>query len=288
MKVIENLNFNSTNNGNFFAYTTLRGVNGGSAANNYSCFNICDYTGDSVNHVELCRQELCRQLEITPSHLIMPRQTHTANVAIINREFLALDQKARTEYLQDIDALVTNLPNVAIGVNTADCVPIVLRDATTGVAGVAHAGWKGTIMHIGAKTVEAMLSIGASINNIEAIIGVSICPNCFEVGDEVVAQFAEAGFPTQETMPTVPPFHITPIPKSADEFVSIIHRNAMTGKAHIDLWQANALTLMKAGINADKITISGKCTHCNPSRYFSARRLGIHSGRTFTTILRKE
>lgn len=262
-KVIENLDIKNNCNGSIYAFTTLRGLNG-NAADNYSCFNVCDYTGDTPLHVEKCRHELCQLLSIDPSHLIMPRQTHTDRVAIVDEALISADAAMRASHLQDIDALVTALPNVAIGVNTADCVPIILCDPNTGILGAAHAGWKGTVMRIGARTVEAMVALGAHTDDIEAVIGASICQRCFEVGDEVVKQFIDNNHSS-----------------------SIIHRNASTGKAHIDLWKANSLTLVEAGIAQENISISGNCTRCNPSRYFSARRIGIKSGRIFTGIIRK-
>lgn len=262
-KVIENLYIKNNCNGSIYAFTTLRGLNG-NAADNYSCFNVCDYTGDTPQHVEKCRHELCQLLSIDPSHLIMPRQTHTDRVAIVDEALISADAAMRASHLQDIDALVTALPNVAIGVNTADCVPIILCDPNTGILGAAHAGWKGTVMRIGARTVEAMVALGAHTDDIEAMIGASICQRCFEVGDEVVKQFIDNNHSS-----------------------SIIHRNASTGKAHIDLWKANSLTLVDAGIAQENISISGNCTRCNPSRYFSARRIGIKSGRIFTGIIRK-
>lgn len=261
--VTENIDLKNNDNGSIYAFTTLRGLNC-DAADNYSCFNVCDYTGDSPEHVAKCRHELCRLLSIEPSHLIMPRQTHTARIAIVDEALVAADAAMRASQLQDIDALVTAMPNVAIGVNTADCVPIILCDPNTGILGAAHAGWKGTVMRIGARTVETMIALGAHADDIEAVIGASICPQCFEVGDEVVEQFIDNNHSR-----------------------SIIHRNPSTGKAHIDLWKANSLTLIEAGIAPENITISGNCTRCNPSRYFSARRIGVKSGRIFTGIIRK-
>ncbi len=262
-KVIENLDIKNNCNGSIYAFSTLRGLNG-DAADNYSCFNVCDYTGDTPQHVAKCRHELCQLLSIEPSHLIMPRQTHTDRVAIVDDTLIATDDAMRSSLLQDIDALVTAVPNVAIGVNTADCVPIIFCDPSTGILGAAHAGWKGTVMRIGARTVEAMIALGAHADDIEAVIGPSICPQCFEVGDEVVKQFIDN-----------------------NHSHSIIHRNFSTGKAHIDLWKANYLTLVEAGIAPENISISGNCTRCNPSHYFSARRIGIKSGRIFTGIIRK-
>ena len=262
-KVIENLDIKNNCNGSISAFTTLRGLNG-DAADNYSCFNVCGYTGDTPQHVEQCRRKLCQLLSIEPSHLIMPRQTHTDHVAIVDETLIAADEATRATHLQDIDALVTALPNVIIGISTADCVPIILCDSNARILGAAHAGWKGTVMRIGARTVEAMIALGANADNIEAVIGASICPSCFEVGDEVVKQFIDN-----------------------NHSCTIIHRNASTGKAHIDLWKANSLSLIEAGIAAENITILGKCTRCNPTRYFSARRIGVKSGRIFTGIIRK-
>lgn len=230
----------------------------------YSRFNVCSYTGDATAHIDACRRELCSALGIDTHHLIMPRQTHSATVSIIDKDFLTLEGGECDERLQGVDALVTSLTGVAIGVNTADCVPVVMRDVSAGVIAVAHAGWKGTVARIAARTVEAMQQLGASPLHIEAAIGPSICPDCFEVGDEVVEQFAAARFPID----------------------AIMQRNETTGKAHIDLWEANVIVLEEVGVRREAVALSHRCTRCNPMRYFSARRIGIASGRNFTAILR--
>ncbi|MGM9804359.1 MAG: peptidoglycan editing factor PgeF [Muribaculaceae bacterium] len=264
MKIdIEPLHFNSTLT-NIEAYTTLRGEVHASDA--YSQVNLCHYTGDRLEHVEACRRALCVKLGIEPPQLVMPRQTHSVNVATLNSSFFALTAAEQEAQLNNIDALVTTLPGVAIGINTADCVPIVLADPVSGIIAAAHAGWKGTVNRIAAATVQAMISMGASAQNIHAAIGASICRDCFEVGDEVVQQFAQAGFDIEQ----------------------IVHRNAATGKAHIWLQQANLATLVENGVSPSNIAVSNRCTRCNPNTYFSARRLGINSGRTFTCIIRRK
>lgn len=255
MKIVEPLDFARPIDG-IEAFTTLRGDV--SADDSYSAFNVCDYTGDTPAHIAECRQQLCASLGIEAPHLIMPRQSHTSNVATIT-------SLGEMPNLQNIDALVTNLTDVAIGVNTADCVPVVLADPAAGIIGVAHAGWKGTKMRIASRTVEAMCLLGALPERIMAAIGAAICQDCFEVGDEVVAQFAEAGFNVD----------------------AITKRSAATGKAHINLPEANRICLIQSGLRSENIALSHRCTRCNPERYFSARRLGINSGRTFTCLLRR-
>ena len=86
----------------------------------------------------------------------------------------------------------------------------------------------------------------------------------FEVGDDVVEQFAAARFPID----------------------AIMQRNETTGNAHIDLWEANVIVLEEVGVRREAVALSHRCTRCNPMRYFSARRIGIASGRNFTALLR--
>lgn len=259
---IEPLGFNTPTAG-ITAFTTLRGLV--DTANPYSEINLCDYTGDDPAHVSECHESLCRHLGITPDKLVMPRQTHTASVVTITHNFFSLTPQEQQALLNEKDAIVTTLSGVAIGINTADCVPIVLADPRLGIIAAAHAGWKGTAMRIAAATVAAMQALGSQPCDIFATIGASICQDCFEVGDEVVERFAEAGF-------------------SID---AITRRHAITGKAHISLQEANRMVLTDCGILPHNIATSGECTRCEPEKYFSARRIGIKSGRTFTGILKK-
>lgn len=231
----------------------------------YSGFNVCDYTGDRPAHPVECRMELCMRLGILPEHLVMPQQTHTSNVAEVTSELLALPYSERMLKLENIDALVTVLHHVCIGVNTADCVNVALADPAAGVIGIAHAGWRGTVAHIAMRTVEAMRRIGAEPERMFAVMGASICQNCFEVGNEVVDAFAQADFPISQ----------------------IVKRSPVTGKAHIALQLANAIVLRNSGVPERNITIADRCPHCSPTLYFSARLLGITSGRTFTGILQR-
>ena len=243
------------------AVQTLRGEVAPSDA--YSQYNLCDYTGDDPLCVSDARKEFCQLVGINPDMLVMPRQRHTTNVAVIDDQFLHASMEKKRLLLDGIDALVTNIPEVCIGINTADCVPIVLADPMAGVVAVAHAGWRGTVGRIAANTVATMRLLGAHMELVSATMGVSICADCFEVGDEVPQAFADAGF----------------------DLNRIMHRNTATSKAHIDLQEANRLTLIEAGLNPDRITMPTDCSRCNPALYFSARLLGIASGRSFTAII---
>ncbi len=248
-------------NEHYMAFQTQRGEV--VASDTYSQWNLCDYTGDDALRVLDARMQLCQQLDIDLDNLVMPRQTHSTHVKIIYRDFLDAAIEEQDSAIEGVDALVTNLPGVCMGVNTADCVPIALADPTIGIIAIAHAGWRGTVGCIAKKTVEVMCKLGAKASEIVAALGVSICHNCFEVGDEVVKEFEQAGF----------------------NISLIMKRNDVTGKAHINLQEANRQLLIKAGVDPSNITLPDHCSRCEHKHYFSARRLGINSGRTFTGII---
>jgi hypothetical protein len=243
------------------AFSTMRGDADG--RNAYSGVNLCDYVGDDALRVLDARLTLAMQLGVDLDDLVMPRQTHSCNVAIIDERFRALDIDQQEKALDNVDALVTRLKGVIIGVNTADCVPIVFTDTQAGVIAVAHAGWRGTVGRIAAEVIKEMCRQGAHTDTIQVAMGPSICQDCFEVGDEVVDAFRQAHF----------------------DLDAIVKRDATTGKAHIDLRTANRAVLIAAGVPADQIALSQHCSRCENTRFFSARRLGIHSGRTFTGIV---
>lgn len=243
------------------AFSTTRGEVDG--RNAYSGVNLCDYVGDDALRVLDARITLAMQLGVDLDDLIMPRQTHSCRVAVIDEAFRLMDIDKQESALEGVDALVTTLHGVVIGVNTADCVPIVLVDGQAGVIAVAHAGWRGTVGRIAEAVVKEMCRQGARAERIQAAMGPSICQECFEVGDEVVEAFKKARF----------------------DLDGIVKRNLATGKAHIDLRAANRDVLVAAGVPAAHINLSQHCSRCEHDRFFSARRLGINSGRTFTGII---
>ncbi len=228
--------------------------------NPYSDFNACHYTGDNAAHVASCRERLCHVLGISSERLIIPRQTHSTVVAEVTSGNLQDD-------FSGVDALVTALPGVAIAVNTADCVPILLADPVNRVVAAVHSGWRGTVGEIVVSAVGRMVQMGAVADEIRAVTGPSICTGCFEVGYEVASQF-EAKWHGQGVV--------------SDEYLGV------TGKYHVDLRRACRLSLEAAGIPSRNICDTSPCSRCAPSVYFSARKLGINSGRTLSVVMLDE
>ena len=242
------------------AFSTTR--EGGVGVGAYAGFNVTHYCGDDERAVAQARCTLCGELGIAAERLILPHQTHGCGVLCIGTPFLMLSGEEQTAILHAKDAVVTNIPNLCIGVSTADCVPVLLYDAMKGVVAAVHAGWRGTVARIVEKSLLAMVErYGVSPADVRAVIGPSISLAAFEVGDEVYDAFAAAAFPME----------------------SIARR--MGTKWHIDLWEANRLQLLACGVPAGSVEVSGVCTYTRCDEFFSARRLGIKSGRIFSGIM---
>ena len=235
------------------AFSTTR--QGGCSTGNYAAFNINGYCGDDEVHIAANKVALCGLLGIDCNRLVMPHQVHDCVVRRIDGP--------QQGVIEGVDAVMTDVPQLCIGVSTADCIPVLLYDSTHRAVSAVHAGWRGTVLRIVQKAVETMRdTYGTAPADLQAVIGPGISLDSFEVGDEVYDQFLSAGFDMQP----------------------ISRRDA---KWHIDLPMCNRLQLMEAGIPADHIQMTNICTYQQYDRYFSARRLGIQSGRIYTGILIK-
>jgi hypothetical protein len=185
---------------------------------------------------------------VPPPELTTAKQIHSARV---------LDACGRKgEQIGEGDAIISSDPGVAVGIRTADCVPILLVDVNHHMVAAVHAGWRGTAANIVGATVAEMRLRGAQPEDLRAAIGPSIGSCCYEVGPEVTQavsrwapELAEAKVPTK-----------------------------------IDLPAINAIQLREAGVS--DVWISGECTYCNPGRFFSFRREHEQAGRMLSFVSR--
>ncbi len=236
---------------NIFGFSTTR--HGGCGEGAYATFNCTHYCGDRFEHVKANLENLAASLPERPRVFVIPRQTHTTNVRVIT-------DIPTEEELQDVDAVVTHLKGFCLCVSTADCVPILIYDKAKQVMAAVHAGWRGTVGRIVEKTLEAMKShYGTDGKDVIACIGPSISLESFEVGDEVYDAFAEAGFDMNR------------IARKYEKW-------------HLDLWEANRMQLLAHGVLPEHIEVAGICTYRCHEDFFSARRLGIKSGRILSGI----
>jgi polyphenol oxidase len=235
---------------------------GGTSVGNYASWNLSPFSGDDTESFNRNRAILCDKLGIKPENLIIPYQTHGIEVKEIDVDFLELSGNEKWNHLNGVDAIFTNTPQICISITTADCVPLLFFDPVKQVVAAAHAGWRGTCGRIAEKTIAALTDrFDSNPADILVTIGPSISAKVYEVGPEVLNAFELAGFDTKE--------------------IAEIRNKAI----FLDLWQANQQALKKAGILTQNIEISGICTYTKHEQFFSARRLGIKSGRLLSGIM---
>lgn len=244
-------------------FTSTR--NGGVSVGNYSSLNLGLYSDDNPENLHENFARIFSKVGIQKCQVFLPFQTHGDIVRIIDEGFLIQSINNHQNLLNGVDAIVTNLPNQFIGVSTADCVPILLYDPVKKAIAAVHAGWRGTCKRIVSNTVKLMMkSYNTNPADLIAVIGPSISPEVYEVSYELVDIYKKEKFETEEIF------------------------FQKRGKLYLDLWTANKLLLSESGLNDKNIAISGHCTYSQHEKFFSARRLGIKSGRLISGIMLKQ
>jgi YfiH family protein len=226
---------------------------GGVSEGRYATLNVGAKWGDDPAKVEHNRKRLAAAGGFRWESLFTAKQVHGARVAVVVAG-VERDRVADTE----ADALVSVVKGSAVGVYTADCVPILYADDEGRVAAV-HAGWRGTVKGVAQAAVEALVSVGAHRERIRAALGPSICARCFEVGDEVAAEF--------------------------DALVPSSVIRTAGAKPHVDLHLANKLLLLAAGLREDRVDAAPPCTMHEPERFFSFRRDGGQIGQQLSFVM---
>ena len=203
-----------------------------------------------------------RRDSVLPYPVIQGHQVHGSRVAVIDRPDITREE------LEGYDAFITDLPGVAIGVRTADCVPILIYDPVHRAVAAVHSGWKGTVLMVSRSTVNRMGERFGSIPaDLEVVIGPAIGPDSFQVGEEVAEKFRDAGFP----MPVI------------WSFQGPGDGRPMSGGHHIDLFKANRWILEGSGVPPESIRVHDIDTYLDAS-FYSARREGVQCGRNINAI----
>jgi hypothetical protein len=189
---------------------------------------------------------LASWLGVEPEMLVRLQQVHG------NQVFFA-DRHLPSPGPPGADAAVSSEASRALTVQVADCVPLLMANASTGQVGVAHAGWRGTAAGIAPAASSALGDAAGQI----AAIGPSIGPCCYEVGPELRDRFHGSGWT-----------------RGADDWFE-----QRAGRWYLNLWRANFDQLVKAGVSDESIHVSRLCTSCHPEWFPSYRRDGAGAGR---------
>lgn len=184
------------------------------------------------------------------------------------------------------DGLMTDEPGLLLGVQTADCIPVLVADRKRRVVAAFHAGWRGTVKRIVEAGVGRMrLEFGCRPEDLTAAIGPGIGACCYAVGDEVVSsftsQFAYADELFHEVYDTDPVRTKYPMLFLTQRAPG--HSN-IGPSLHVDLVEANRRQLLAAGLKPKSIHVTGGCTGCHRELFFSHRASQGHAGRMMSVI----
>lgn len=255
--------FQSFNDGGCTHCFTTR--HGGVSKGPYSSLNMALHVGDNGDDVAANRAIACQALGINPAALVAGQQVHGDRVQVVTAAHRGRGAADYQDALAETDALVTNVPGLPLISCYADCVPLFFYDPVQRAVGLAHAGWRGTVLQIGRATVQTMIrEYQCRPSNILAGIGPSIGPCCYEINHQVLA----------------------PLQKSFSEWPALVRQ---TGPDHwrLNLWEANRQGLLAAGIAAAHIAVAAVCTACHQDQYFSFRAEKGTTGRMASIIMLK-
>jgi len=222
---------------------------GGVSPDPWAALNLGSTVGDVLERVGENRRLALATLKLDPASVFDVWQVHGVEVAIAETP-----RSPESPHLQ-ADAILTDRPGLTLMMRFADCVPIMLHDPVRKVAGLAHAGWMGTVRGTIRYAVEAMQNYyGSNSADIQAAVGPSIGPDHYEVGQDVVIQVQQA---------------------FGSDASSLLSANA--GHMKFDLWAANRLLLEQAGVR--HIEVAGLCTACHTEDWYSHRAEKGRTGR---------
>jgi YfiH family protein len=237
---------------------------GGVSEKPFASFNCGLHVNDLNEHVVTNRQRLAETLEIPFDAFTYAEQVHGNEIAVITKAEKGKGRASRVDAIQSRDGFVTNEKELVLCALFADCVPIFFYDSVLEVAGLAHAGWKGTLLNVAGATIQAMNEqFGSKPEHIRAAIGPSIGLCCYEV-DQKVAE------PVKRVIHDM---------NAAPGLLQKVLQPKMNQKYMLNLQELNRNFIEKAGILSSHIEVTELCTSCRTDVFFSHRQENGATGR---------
>lgn len=238
---------------------------GGVSTGDLGTMNLSYTRGDNPDFVDENFERICKALDMDTAHLVLSNQVHETIVERVSKSDCQ-GEDLREKKLLGIDGLVTNEKEVILCTSYADCVPLYFVDKKNKAIGHSHSGWRGTVGKMGAETLVKMKNeFGTDPRDVIAVIGPSICQECYEVSEDVYLAFSN--FVSCAKIAERQGCSLEEVQRMLEAvFVEKANR-----KYQLDLWMANKLILMEAGIPETQISVSCVCTGCNKDLLFSHR-----------------
>lgn len=213
---------------------------GGVSSGIYLGLNCGLGSNDQRDAVLINRGKVADHMGVSADDLCSVFQVHSPDVITVDTPLDSLGKKA--------DAMVTQNPDISLGILTADCAPILFSDPTTRIVGAAHSGWQGALAGVSENTIEAMCTLGATRENITAVVGPCISQINYEVGQEFFERFLDED----------------------SQFGEFFTQGRTGGKYQFNLPALCLHKLRAAGIKHAEWT--RHCTYADPNRFYSYRR----------------
>lgn len=231
---------------------------GGVSTDIFSTMNLSFTRGDEEAAVRENYHRLARALGAEVGQFVCSDQTHTVNVRRVTAADAGKGLTRERDY-RDVDGLITDEPGLVLSTFYADCVPLYVVDPVHRAIGMSHSGWRGTAARMGAVTLSAMQeAYGTRPEDVVCAVGPSICKDCYEVSADVADIFAEK-FPGHEQ---------EILAESEKNSGRMAHADK---KYQLDLWKANEIIFLEAGVRKEHLAVTDICTCCNPKLLFSHR-----------------
>lgn len=212
---------------------------GGASSGIFAGLNCGPGSSDQSDSVRLNLSRVADAMAVAAQALVTVHQVHSADVVTINAPITESDRPRA-------DAVVTATPGLALAILTADCQPVLFADPEAGVAGAAHAGWRGALDGVLEQTIDAMVTLGAARERISAVIGPCISQRNYEVGQDFLERFLD---------------------EDQDHMRFFV--DGESGRYQFDLPGFGLARLRAAGVDAHW---TGHCTYADPAAFYSYRR----------------
>lgn len=222
---------------------------GGISQGIFESLNLSFTRGDDRAAVEENFRRVSQALHTEYENFVFTDQTHTTNVMRVGREAAGKGLLRERGY-SDVDGLITDEPGLTLSTFYADCVPLYFVDTRHRAIGLSHSGWRGTVGRMGEATLLAMgREFQTKPEDVVCAIGPSICQKCYEISEDVAVEFK----------------------KEFPQHINEILQEKGHGKYQLDLWRANEIVLLEAGIKQEHLAVTNICTSCNEKLLFSHR-----------------
>ncbi|WP_456271613.1 peptidoglycan editing factor PgeF [Bacillus sp. AK031] len=244
----------------------ITGKQGGSSTGSFQSLNMGLHVNDEPEAVKKNRAILSETIDFPLDNWVCAEQTHGDNIQWVTKKDGGKGALDYSKSISGTDGLITGDPDLLLTMCYADCVPIYFIHPGRRLIGLAHAGWKGTVLNIAGRMVDEFTSQGVRAEEIKVAIGPSICRNCYQVDDRVIDK----------------------VKKLLEDCNEKPYNLKYEGQYELDLKQTNYQTLLNSGVPSGNISVSELCTACESTEFFSHRRDQGKTGRIMSFIGWKE